>query len=59
MCGKIKVRIECKEHGYSFSEAVYSDRAPTPLPCDKTEEFYLGWLLGMYDKSVKDKSAPK
>lgn len=38
MCKKIENRIECTNHGYPYSEALYPDDPDQPLSCNSTQE---------------------
>lgn len=46
-CQKVEHRVECLEHGYPYSEAAFPDRQGNPLPCDRDDAFYEGWIEGV------------
>ena len=51
MCKKIDFRIECSEHGYPYSEALFPDKA-IPIPCNESDEYYEKYIEQYTNKVV-------
>ena len=51
MCKKVDFRIECIQHGYPYSEAMFPD-SKNPLPCDGQDQLYEDHITKCKNKVV-------